>query len=509
MKTTPHAANRSLLSRIERWAPHEAELWSRWRTTLSSKQRSEALLPLQAALTGLVAFRHADDPPHPTRTTDFSARLDAMRCTYQWVLELIEALGTDATSSEPAASLQALERSVTDALRVSERLLDLPRVQTDAFQASSDLFLRDLDRNAFFRPPGSLEFLNVDELVGAQHLPVELERWGSDAAKTTMVIAFLSLLRNHRFLGIADHQIGDMTGLRRAQVVVAGVRTDLLALTRFLLVQGVNTFADELESRLWSLDADHIGEARLEIRRAATELRVLRQEVEALAMDVHAKIRSALDDPALAPNRTDGLAVSSERLRSGIREVRETLKLAAKRLRSLTLHPAAEERDPGAQARKSLHQEIWGFRFILRAFVAKASVTSVRTDDWGDSESLTFVSEFVRHFRVFGPRLAEGTGYGRERLLARAVNALDRLGDLDAATLDRAVEECERFAEHLDHAFEIEPHSLLAPFDKRRAAAELRGYLAAAKDRPSAAQVPLGAFGPSRSRSPSPLAFSR
>jgi hypothetical protein len=494
MKPSPHAADQGLLSRIERWAPIEAELWARWTGALSPEQRSEALLPLQAALGGLAAFRHQENwPCQPP--ADFRAHLDAVRATYRWALELIAELGVGATSSDPAASLLALQRSLTDALRVSNRLLDLPRVQADAFQASCDLFLRDLGRNTYFQPPGPLEFANVQELVGGQHLPVELGRWRSDAAKTMMVIAFLSLLRNHRFLGIADRQIGDRQGLHRAQVVVTGSRRDLRTLTRFLLVQGVETFADELEARLLALDARHIAEARLEITQLSSDLRALREEVEGLAVEAHANVRSALDDALLAPDRSLGLAPSSERTRNGIREVRDTLKLAAKRLRSLTLPTEREVSRPSERVPRDLRQDIWAFRFIVRAFLAKAAAASLRTDDWHGSESSAFVGEFVRHFRVFGPRLAKGTGYGRRGALMRAVGALGRVDGLDAETLDRAVEECELFAEHLDQAFEDAPQSLLAPFDKRKAAAELRDYLVAARNRPSAKPVPAGAFG--------------
>ncbi|MBW1757520.1 MAG: hypothetical protein JRJ80_15275, partial [Deltaproteobacteria bacterium] len=59
------------------------------------------------------------------------------------------------------------------------------------------------------------------------------------------------------------------------------------------------------------------------------------------------------------------------------------------------------------------------------------------------------------------------------------------------------------FLEHLDKALAELPQSLLAPFDKNKAAAGLRGYLSAAKDRTAADRVAAGAFGlidPSRAQ---------
>jgi len=61
--------------------------------------------------------------------------------------------------------------------------------------------------------------------------------------------------------------------------------------------------------------------------------------------------------------------------------------------------------------------------------------------------------------------------------------------------LDLAIEECARFLEHLDEAMAEIPDSLLAPFDKNKAAAELRGYLLAARDRNAGDRAAAAAFG--------------
>ena len=507
MQPRPHAAEEGLLSWVERWAPADAEVWSRWRRSLSAKERADVLLPLQASLSGLVAFRQLENHPSAGAATDFRPHLHAVRVTYDWALALCGGLCADREPErrlrsvgrpigEPEASLQSLRRSLTDALRVSERLLDLPLVDAGAFQASCDLFLRDLGRNAFFRPPEPLEFSNVAELVGPDHFPAELASWTTEVAKTTTIIAFLALLRNHRFMGIADRLIGEDEGLYRAHVVLAGVRKELRTLTRFLLVQGIETFADELEARLLAVDAHHITGARTEITKASKELTELREAVETLAMGIHGKVRSALEDPLPELEDERRLALPSERMRNGIREVRATVKESAKRLRSIAL-PAAKEHEVRRSERvqKNLQQDIWAFRFILRAFIDKALVAPLGADRWNHGEDLAFAGEFVRHFRVFGPRLAKGTGYPRLGPLTRAVSALSYREAIEAAKLGLAAHECELFVEHLESVLGDAPHSLLAPFDKERAAAELRGYLAAAQDRSALERAPTGTFG--------------
>jgi len=499
-----HRTELGLLRSAERWTPAEAELWERWRLSLRSEQRTHVLLPLQAALSGLVAFRHLENHPLSVPITEFRPHLHALRVTYQWSLDLVAQLCdgdepgqrvqvTGRARSEPEPSLRSLQRSLTDALRVSERLLQLPVIDAGAFQASADLFLRDLSRNAFFRPPEPLELTHVTELIGSDALTPDLDSWRSEAAKMAMIMAFMTLLRDHRFLGIADRQLGADDGLYRAHVIIAGVRRELRTLTRFLLVQGVETFVGELEARLLSLDARDISGVRTEVTRASNELKALRDSVETLAMQIHAKVRSALDGALPDPHPERKHVLPAERMRSGIREVRMTLKEAAKQLRSLGKSVRAERLS--TVRAKRVQQDIWAFRFILQAFIAKASAASLVAADWSDAGSLDFVDEFIRHFRVFGPRLARATQYPRDRALTEAVSALRRGETIDRVGLDLATQECTLFLEQLEEALADFPSSLSAPFDKDRAASELRAYLSAARDCAPADRVAAGAFG--------------
>lgn len=504
MISRPDAATEGLLFATERWTPADAELWGRWRESLSAEQRASALLPLQAVLTGLLAFRQLENHPLSESVSDFRPHLHSVRVSYAWAIELVAQLGGErpaeprlqsvaAPLGEPRSSLRALDRSLSDALRVSERLLELPLVDAAAFQASCDLFLRDLARNAFFHPPEPLEFSNVAELLRPDGLTPELESWKSEAAKMATVLSFLTLLRAHRFLGIADRQIREDEGLYRAHIVVAAVRRELRTLTRFLLVQGVETFAAELEARLLSVDAHHITGARNEITKASKHLKELRESVEVLAMGIHAKLRSSLDGALPELNPEGGYVLPAERMRNGIRELRRTVKESAKALRSLG-GPVRDERK-SERLRRNLQQDIWAFRFILRAFAAKASVASVGVDDWTEPGDLEFVGEFVRHFRVFGSRLSRATDYAQSASLTRAVSQLALRESIDAQALETATDQCVLFLEHLDQAVAELPASLLAPFDKKKAASELRGYLSAAKDRSATDRAAAAAFG--------------
>jgi hypothetical protein len=411
---------------------------------LTSHAASGALMPLQAVLSGLAAFRDLENHPRSEPVADFRPHLHAVRVAYRWALDLVSGLRCDDASglrlcvvgqpfSEPESSLRGLERSLVEGLRMSERLLALSVVDAGALLSSCDPFLSDLSRNAFLRPPAPLEF-------------------PSGRASVTTMIAFLSLLRCHRFLGIAEGQIGSKDGLYRAHVVLAAVRRELRSLLRFLVAQGAESFADELEARLRT-------------------------------------VRSTLDEPLPERHPAAGAALAAERMQAGIVELRATLKDAAKRLRSMG-RPAPKRRQ-SERVRKSIHQEAWAFRFILQAFIAKASAASVAAE----SSSLEFTEEFVRHFRVFGPRLTSETDYSGHIALTQAVSSLRPRRCIDAATLDLAARECALFLKHLDETLASTSHALLPPFDKHQAAADLRRYLSAARDRTATDPAAAGAFG--------------
>lgn len=462
-----NAASEGLLSSAERWSPADAELWGRWRESLTADQRSDALLPLQALLSGLVAFHDWENQARPELGIDFRRHLQAVRTGYDWALRLVARLRSNGAPQsalvgvplgEPECSLRALERSLRDALRVGERLLELPRVDAGTFQEACDLFLRELGRNPFFQPPEPLEFSNAAELLGPEGLTPQLESWESEAAKTATMIAFLALLRDHRFLGIADGQLREPNGVFHSHLVAAAVRRELQVLSRFLLVQGVETFAAELETRLLS--------------------------VEAIATSIHAKSRSLLNDPLPEPAVLGSDALAAERMHRGIVELRAAVRDAAKKLHALG-RPAPAERAERQSERvqRNLHQEIWAFRLILQAFVAKASAASASDAHSNDGGGLDFAGEFLRHFRLFGLRLSRGTMYPRRGQLTRAVSALNERYAIDEAKLALAAGECTLFLEHLDDSLAELPESPLAPFDKTKAATELRAYLNAVKHR--------------------------
>lgn len=419
MRRPRSAADEGLAAWIERWVPTDLAVFDYWRASLPPELRREALFPLQAALSGLDALRSFENQSLEDSTLDFHDHLCGACATYGWALRLSDELraGSREVGVEPLQSLDALRVSLADAAHVSDRLLELPRVDAGSFHSTCDMFLRDLSRNDFFRAPRALEVTNDP---------------------------FLTLLRAHRFVGIAAQRLDGEEGASIARVVVGAVRRDLRELVHFMNVQGDGSAIRGLSTVLSLVDVDDM------------LLGVVAREPDA----------------------------SMERFRNRLDELRHAIKSAAKRLRGSGDEPEpAVERSHSERVPVDLTGEIWAFRFILRAFLAKSSALSEMSEPWDESR-LAFVDDFVGHFRAFGPRLAKGTEYPARPALIQAVSAISHTEDIDAQRLEQAFVECDRFAEHLESVLSQRVDAEASTFDKERAAEELRAYLAGVKSQP-------------------------
>jgi hypothetical protein len=186
-------------------------------------------------------------------------------------------------------------------------------------------------------------------------------------------------------------------------------------------------------------------------------------------------------------------------MRNGIREAREALKEVAKRLHGLG-RPERATRASGPVP-KPPGGELWSFRFILRAFIDKATATLALACDPRELGSVDFASELATHFRRFGPRLIKATHYPRKEPLVSAISALRGGATIEAAELDRATQECAQFLSHLDA--ELAEAAQQHAFDKRAAAAELEAYLQSVRERGASRDSSAGAFGAAEPQSAS------
>ena len=301
---------------------------ARWRESLTAEQRSDALLPLQALLSGLVAFRDWENQARPGLGIDFHPHLHAVRTGYDWGLRLVaatakqrgSAVGARWRASWRAGVFVARARAFASRCASGRRSVCWSfRVSMQAtFQEACDLFLRELERNPFFQPPEPLEFSNAAELLQPEGLTPQLESWESESARTATMIAFLALLRDHRFLGIADGQLREPDGIFRSHLVDCGSPT-----------------------RASSAEPFSLGAGRGNICRTSSKPGCYRWKRSRRAFTRNPGLCSTTPCPSRLSSADDALA--AERMHQGIVELRHTVRDAAKKLHALG-RPARAER---------------------------------------------------------------------------------------------------------------------------------------------------------------------
>jgi hypothetical protein len=129
---------------------------------------------------------------------------------------------------------------------------------------------------------------------------------------------------------------------------------------------------------------------------------------------------------------------------------------------------------------QKLLRDIWMFKQILRAFIAKTKGNADVTDQWAGTNTFKFVKTFVTYFKSMGYQLLRYSDYDH---FDRFMVLIERLRDgdvLEIQRLPKVIKECEDFYNYLSLLFEdINQKEELAgiTFDKKEAARTLRLFL--------------------------------
>src|SRR5690606_1793200 len=296
----------------------------------------------------------------------------------------------------------------------------------------------------------------------------------------------LALFRALRYLDLADRYAADATSARRAYVLLAVLRSDLRALTRYVGRNAGDVIADGLERDLLAVHALEIAERRESLAAEARALSTLRNALETVANGLRVDVRKVFAHDL--PGPSDGVAgaelgpqvvIATASIRASIHHAIGSLcrVLAPGR----PTPQLARDRDARRAASERLRREIWMFMQILRAFIAKAQATEGSSDRWAGASSFQLVRDFLAHFRAIGYQLVRSNDYERLDAFLAALSALRDVDLLDPAHLEAAVDECRRFYTFLEELFrEIGNRKELAgvTFDRKDATETLKIYLA-------------------------------
>lgn len=489
-----------------------------WYATLPWEKKEQTLFELEMLLKGVACFGNRRNHPGSAQLTtavahDFQPEMRVLRHGMAQINTLVRSLLGDReraytfsrylssvlpedsarsallkeqlTQDTPEEALLVMRNAFAAFQDVTDGLLRLEQVPTRLYTALHGTVAREIGRNVFFNPLMALEFRpEFDRIRNAEVLEA-LHQIESDAAHRVAALTMLSLFRALRYLELIDEYAADAASARLAYIILAVLRSDLRALTRYLGRHAADAIADGLERTLMAIPATEIAQRRDTLVEKARELSVLRNTFESIASSLRVDVRKVFLRDLPSPGEGVGGADLGPQLIIVTASVRASVHhaiVALCRVLAEGMPPPRLALDDAARAREGerLRREIWMFMQILRAFIAKAEASEGNTNRWASASSFQFVRDFLGHFRAIGYQLVRQNDFEH---LDRFLTSLEELGDvdlLDPTRLTTAVAECRRFYEFLEELFrEVSQRSELKGqrFDRKDATVTLKIYL--------------------------------
>ena len=496
-----------------------------WYASLPWERKEETLFELEMLLKGIACFGNARN--HPGEVTaksavaqDFTEQLRILRdaCSrvvtltkqllgdreraYTFTRYLESVLPEDAargrlvqeqlSQDTPEEALLVLRNSFGHFVELADGSLRLGRISNQLYVSFHAIVTREVGRNAFFNPLVQLEFRAEFDRIRIAEVLEALADVESESAHRVLALSFLTLCRATRYLRLVDQYAADASSTRRAYVILAVLRSDLRALARYLARRAGDTLAEGLERDILAVPAGDLADRSPFLHARARSLTSLRTALQSVAGSLRVDARKVFRHDVPGPH--EGVAGS---------ELGPQLVIAAAELRAAVHHaiqvlcaelrpgePAPElSMDTAARiaASERLRRDVWMFRQILRAFVAKSDASAATgghstaaLDRWGGQTSFQFVRDFLGHFRSIGYQLVRSHDYARLDPFLDALGSLRDVDLLDPEAMAACVDECRAFLDFLDTLFEaVGSRTELAgsAFDRVAATETLMMYL--------------------------------
>ncbi len=491
----------------------------RWYAELRVDHKETALFELEMLLKGFACFGNVRNHPGPARKTpsvahDFVEELRVMRMGIDRAIEqsrellgererafgfsryLETVLPGDAertrllkeqlTQDTPQEALFLLRNAFGNFAEITDGLLRLGRVPHRLHQATLSTLIREIGRNHYFNPLVSLEFRPEFDRIRDVQLLDALHSVEQEEAHRVAALALLTLGRARRYLTLIEAYCRHPEQARTSYILLAVLRSDVRALSRFLSRRSGEVMARGLEREILSVHAASLDEERARFEREAGRLIALRRTCEGVANTLRVELRRVYEQEIPAPDSGDTDEVLAERLlvacqtlRATLIDVTEVIGGEISPQGAISLHAPEDARRITAER---LRRDVWMFKHILRGFLAKASVATAGSDRWASYASFTFVKDFLGHFRAIGHQLLRQSDYEQLEGFIASLDGLRQTDLLDDRKLQRAVRECEAMARFLDHLFlQIGKRAELegVDFDKHAAAETLKIHLGA------------------------------
>jgi hypothetical protein len=489
-----------------------------WYATLPWDRKEETLFELEMLLKGVACFGNPRNHPGQTGTKtavaqDFQAQLRVVRDVSYRVVQLTRSLLGDKeqeyrfsryletvlpedaargkliqeqlSQETPEDALLVLRNSFGHFLDLADGILRLGRTSHRLYAAFHGVVVREVGRNAFFNPLVQLEFRpEFDRIKHAEVLDV-LHGVRTESAHRVLALVFLTLFRCLRYAQMLEQYGPEPIAVRRCYVVLAVLRSDIRALTRFLSRGAAISIADGLERDMLAVPASEIKERYGELSAEARALISLRGMLESIASGLRIEVRRVFERDVPAPEvpTTDKelgaqMVLSSATLRAALEHA---LRVLCAELRpDASLPSLGDDASARRMASERLRRDIWIFQQVLRAFLALAEQGPRGSDTWAGAGGLQFVRDFLQHFRAIGYQLVRAHDYPRLNAYLESLEELRDVDLLEPSRLLRVAEESKSFARFLGELFErVGNRAELrgVAFDRQTAGEVLKIYL--------------------------------
>lgn len=493
-----------------------------WFETVPTEQKGEALFELEMLLKGLACFGDPRNlpgqPATPALSQDYHGRLRIIRDAVERVIALAESLLSDGERGPvlaryldsvrpddalgrrevheqlarptPRAALVSLHQALTQLVELSEGVLRLGHVPSRVYFAIHGLLVREIAHSQYFSPLTTLEFCPELDRIEHPSIARALASIRSEGGHRVSTLTFLSLFRADRYLTMIETYAVDPLTTRRAFTMLAVLRSDLRALTRYLARSGAEVMADCAENELFETSAADLVANFPELRAGIRSLVRIRAALDHIASTLRVDIKKVFEHDLVSPETDLSSADLAAKLHLAATEIRASIHHAIQTL-AHEIRPGTEIFDPRSDpithraSSVRARQQVWMFQQIVRAFIAKAdAMTRVMSegshDRWSEQASFQFAQDFLGHFRAIGNELIRAHRYERQEPLLASLERLRNVDLIEASGMQDAIDECRLLLEFLGGLVESvsgRPELRGVPFDRHGAGDALKIYL--------------------------------
>ncbi|MBN2340948.1 MAG: hypothetical protein JXX29_07195 [Deltaproteobacteria bacterium] len=419
-----------------------------------------------------------------THTTMLAYPIDALSDFYADDFLRAEHLERCLQQDTPEKSLHLLIGTLHLVRTLGEQTLQKETVSHRDYIAVHTVLFKEVMRSSHFNMLTLFEFRpQYDEILRHQVL-LTLSSIEHEAAQRITAISLLTIFRLMNYFDVtARWDITQRTGTLYALLCL--IHSDGNQFSQFLAHDTAPWLASDFGETFEQLTPEGLAETFDELNLQFQELKSLRELLESTGNQLDLELRKTFGQqlPTIAELKQPDAVL--EAVQSSCNSLQSFLQNAAVLLVqefnvSVQGDDLFEDFTSDVTRSERLRRDIWMFRQILKAFVAKTRGTESVRDRWIGLNTFKFVKTFVAYFRSMGYQLLRYSDYERfDKFMA----LVDRLRDgdvLEVQRLSSVVEECEAFYQFLEKMFDVvslrkELHDV--PFDTRDAAKTLKLFI--------------------------------